>query len=865
VLGSVGPYEIVDKLGAGGMGEVFLGHDPRLQRRVALKRLTAAASGGADENARVLREARAVARLNHPNIAAVYDVLQQDDRTFIVMEYVEGESLSARMARERIPIVQVRLIGRQLASALAAAHAQGVIHRDLKPANIHLTPDGSIKVLDFGVAKVSRSAVGTPTATDDAFNEHTIAGNPGTPIYMSPEQLFSRPLDERSDIYSAGVILFQMATGRRPYEQLNAVGLALAMSTTPAPPAHSIDADIPDDLNDAIARALERDPDHRFQSAAELELALSGVGDVVGKSVRSTRATLALASVRQSRRVFVTAAAIISLLAAGVTAWRPLWARLGLGPPSPASIAILPVDNPAGDPRGAALGAAFASVVADNLRDVNGISVVPRESVAPFASRRSDAAAIKRDSGADYVIDLTVKSAAPKAEITVRVRRADSSTAEWEQTIAGTPVEIEDALLDRIARTLGRRGDDAARIRRLPTRNDEAIRAYTDALALLNRSDVVANVDRAIEQLQRAVDADHGFAPAHAALGSALLMRYERTRDGALVERATSAITEALRIDPELSAGQTAFAYLQAVTGRRDAAAASFRRAIELDPDNDDAHRLLGLRVLMTQRRMDEAIAELRHAVRIRPDSFENHFRLGNVLYYAGQYLEAVDEYRHATEIQPTRADVYTNLGVTYVMLADMDQAIGNFEHAMSLGAGDALAWGNLAIAYFFRARYEDALAAALEAVKRDPRRASLQRDLGDYYKMLGKRREAEAAYGRAIALARQSVAVNPRDAASVMTIALCEANLGRRVKAERHAAEALTLSPDDRDLLIRAVKVSTILGDERAALERLRKAIDRGYNPQLVRDDPELASLKPLPGFEAAIADPSRAQGVPR
>jgi len=214
VLGSaVGPYEIVDKLGSGGMGEVFLGHDPRLQRRVALKRLTAAASGAPDDNARVLREARAVARLNHPNIAAVYDVLQQDGRTFIVMEYVEGESLSARMARERIPIDQVRLIGRQLASALAAAHAQGVIHRDLKPANIHLTPDGSIKVLDFGVAKLSPSGVGPGSPTDEAMSEHTIAGNPGTPIYMSPEQLFSRPLDARSDIYSAGVILFQMATG----------------------------------------------------------------------------------------------------------------------------------------------------------------------------------------------------------------------------------------------------------------------------------------------------------------------------------------------------------------------------------------------------------------------------------------------------------------------------------------------------------------------------------------------------------------------------------------------------------------------------------------------------------------------------
>ena len=161
---AVGPYQILSQLGAGGMGEVYLGHDPRLQRRVALKCLTVTEAQSGELHTRILREARAAARLNHPNIAAVYDVLEQDDRTFIVMEYVEGESLAARIAREPMPLDQVRAMGRQLASALVAAHAQGVIHRDLKPANIHVTSDGSIKVLDFGVAKLSASLAGSTGA-----------------------------------------------------------------------------------------------------------------------------------------------------------------------------------------------------------------------------------------------------------------------------------------------------------------------------------------------------------------------------------------------------------------------------------------------------------------------------------------------------------------------------------------------------------------------------------------------------------------------------------------------------------------------------------------------------------------------------
>jgi serine/threonine protein kinase len=231
----VGPYQILEWLGGGGMGEVFLGHDPRLDRRVALKRLTAPDAGSPDAASRILREARAVARLTHAHIAGIYDVLEHEGHTYIVMEYVDGVSLSAHLAGGPRPASEVRAIGRQIASALAAAHAQGVIHRDLKPANIQVMHDGSIKVLDFGVARLAAlpgrtmDVTRTPSAGDG-----TVQGNPGTPIYMAPEQLVGRAADARSDIYSAGVVLFLMATGRRPYPEVNSAALALAMNAAPA-------------------------------------------------------------------------------------------------------------------------------------------------------------------------------------------------------------------------------------------------------------------------------------------------------------------------------------------------------------------------------------------------------------------------------------------------------------------------------------------------------------------------------------------------------------------------------------------------------------------------------------------------------
>src|SRR5262249_29357803 len=245
----------------------------------------------------------------------------------------------------------------------------------------------------------------------------------------------------------------------------------------------------------------------------------------------------------------------------------------------------------------------------------------------------------------------------------------------------------------------------------------------------------------------------------------------------------------------------------------------SLRRAIELDPDADEPHRLLGWRLLSAQRRTDEAVAELREAVRIRPDSFENYFRLGNVLYLAAQYREAIDAYRAATELQPRRADAFTNLGAAYQMLGDAEQAIGNYQHAISLGGGDAVAYSNLAVNYFRAGQYNQALQAALEAAKRDPTRASFQSDIAEYQKRVGNLRAARDAYGRAIDLAQKSLAVDPRDAAAVMYIAIAEANRGRPAEADRRAAEALALAPNDRNVLMNGAKVYALLGNTSRAL----------------------------------------------
>jgi predicted Ser/Thr protein kinase len=309
----VGPYVILHRLGHGGMGEVFLGRDPRLDRLVALKCLFASPAGGETLRARIIHEARAAARISHAHVAAVHDVLEHDGRAFIVMEYVEGENLAALLKREALPSDRVIAIGRQIASALAAAHAKGIIHRDLKPANVQVTSDGSIKILDFGIATALASISTTTTTTSSGAataTEPPRAPVPGTPAYMSPEHLLGRTVDERSDLFSLGVILFEMATGRRPFSSSNPFDVLMA-AVRKLPRADSVDRKVPAPLADVIARALAADPEERFQSAIEMSAALDTVRVELFHTTadeRTERRVQQTSVLTRARRVLVVAA-----------------------------------------------------------------------------------------------------------------------------------------------------------------------------------------------------------------------------------------------------------------------------------------------------------------------------------------------------------------------------------------------------------------------------------------------------------------------------------------------------------------------------------------------------------------------------
>jgi eukaryotic-like serine/threonine-protein kinase len=834
---SVGPYRVLEKIGAGGMGEVFLAEDPRLKRRVALKCL--AIRAGDDDRTRITNEARAIARLNHSNIAAVYDIQKHEGRWFIVMEYAEGISLRERMAQGRLPLGDVLTIGRQLASALAAAHRQRVIHRDLKPANIHVTGDGLVKVLDFGVAFLERQTAGSELPTTSIGTPIPTFRIVGTPAYMAPEQHGGR-VSKQSDIYSLGVILFEMVTGRRP------------ISSEPAPSATSIEPSVPSGLSDVIAKALEHDLTKRFGSASEIERALTGLIDAPGAGSSSNS--------RVSRArwgVGVAAAAIIVSIAASAS-WPSLITDMVGRPGNPTVLAVLPPANPSGDPVVEQFGLAVATLVSRNFRAAPDLKIVTGEAISPYATARADLAPLGRDVGASYVLDLTIRAVTPSVDVLARLRRPDAGVPEWEKSITGDAIEVENLLLHQLADALGRQGSprstaEQTALTRLPTVHGDALLAYVQSRALLEHKEVTGNPRRAADLLEQAISSDDRFALAHAALADALRARSTAERDSTLLDRATLEAKRALELDPEESGAHTAFAAIEYVSGRREAATTSVQRAVDLAPDNDEARRLLG-QILAAQGRVDEGVAQLQTAIRIRPASFNHYFTLGFIQFTASRYAAAVDAYRKAAEIRPGDPGSYEMLGATYQMLGDMDKAIGNYEHALRLGPS-VTAHANLAVAYFTAGEYDKARTALIAAIEWDPKKASLHRDLGDVYLKLKRQDDARTAYGRAIALSEAALAVKPGDPFSIVLIALCEANLGRRSRAERHASEAMALAPANRDVLFRSAKVFALSGSRPAALNALRRAVEQGYDREVARLDPELATLRSMPEFGSALS----------
>jgi serine/threonine-protein kinase len=855
----VGPYQIVQQLGAGGMGEVHLAIDTRLNRKVALKTL---APGSIDPagRARLLHEARSAAALNHPNIAAIYDVVETGDRTHIVMEYVEGVSLSARLASGPLPAAVALDVVAQLADALVAAHAAGIVHRDLKPGNVILTPDGKAKVLDFGIARVLPAATGStkPFASSPTGPTTEVGQVVGTPGYTSPEQLVGRPADHRSDIYALGVVLYQSITGRHPFGASDTAGAAIAALTEDPPAPHTLRSDVPERVSRIALRAMARVPDARYQTALELRNDLLRAAAVLREATTGTLP--AAMPARRLRRAALVAGVIAVIVAAGLWTLPDLRSRLTPAAPSPTGtpiLAVLPLANLGGDASREYVSAAMTESLVTNLARLPAVTVVSPSATLEARRRRDDAATIARDLGVTYLVDGAVQHAGDEVRVTLRLVRADGSLAwggEFDGTMAGL-FPLQRRLAEGVSDALQVRFSDAER-RRLdmpPTANAAVLADYWRGRALLERPDVKANISSAIAIFERVTRDEPRFALGYAGLAEAYWRQFGETRDPAWTTRAIEASQEALRLDPDQPLVRIALANVYHATGRSETAAEELRRVIAAQPNNDEAHSLLG-NVLTDLGKDDEAIIELTRAIAIRPNFWQHHGRLGFVYYKTGRFAEAVEEFGRVTERQPDNASGFQMLGTAYHAQGDTARALANYQRAIQI-TPSVNAYSNMGAIHQQEGRFAEAAAAFEKAIELRPREPHHHRNLGVAYEQLSRRREARAAYARARDLYEQLRRVNPRDAGVVAALAICEVKLGHHRAAERHLEEALALAPRDAEVRYRAAAVHALTGRPTQALDELDRALSLGASPSVARVEPDFSSLRGLPEFKALLA----------
>jgi serine/threonine-protein kinase len=711
-------YRVGRLIGAGGMGEIYLADDETLNRKVALKLLPVRFTRDEERVRRFQREARAASALNHPNIITIYEIGHADSIHYIATEYIEGETVRERMAARRLTIGEVLDIAVGVASALAAAHDAGIVHRDIKPENVMLRPDGYVKVLDFGLAKLAEA--------ESAFKDSATGAVMGTLLYISPEQARGIPPDARSDLYSLGAVMYEMVTGQPPVRGDNFLDIAMAIANeVPTPPSHYVSG-IPPELDQIILKLLEKDRTDRYPSARQLLNDLNALRreleydnklhsiemhhhfsapgfeqqptarmtfPIVAKRGFSMRRTL-----RDSRIAVITAIVIVAL---AITAY--VIVRKNFFADRIDTVAVLPFVNASGNPNSEYLSDGLTDSIMDSLSQLPELQVVAHSTVFRYKGKNSDPLVVGRELHVRGVVTGRLIQRGNTVVVRASLTDVSRGTQVWGQQYdrnLSDVVALQKDLSEEISSQLQPHltGEQRKLMSKRRPDNNEAFQLYLQGRYFSTKYNDEESIRRGIGYFNQSIERDPTYALAYAGLANAyfnLSNLFMPPREA--MPRVREAAERALALDDSLAAAHTCMA-LALVWYDWDFAKGEkeFRRAIALNTNDTDAHRLYG-DFLVAMGRFDEALGEKRRAEQLDPLSVTASWDIGRTFFFAGRDEDAIEAAKRTLDLDPSFPYVYYLQAQIAYRKGEIPQALVLMEKAMQLGGHKQLlitSWG---------------------------------------------------------------------------------------------------------------------------------------------------------------------------
>jgi serine/threonine protein kinase/tetratricopeptide (TPR) repeat protein len=873
-----GRYKILRVLGQGGMGAVYQARDQELDRVIALKVIRPELAGNPSILQRFKQELILSRHVTHKNVVRIYDMGEADGTRFITMEYVDGEDLRGVLTRDgKIAPREAVEIVQQICLALDAAHAEGVIHRDLKPQNVMLDRQRRVVVMDFGLARSLEAPGMTQTGA-----------LVGTLEYMSPEQAMGVELDQRSDLFALGLIFYELLTGKAPYKADTAIASLMKRTQERAIPASDIDTGVPKSLSVIVAKCLERDPAHRFQSAQDvlrqLDAWMGNPSISPSMLARMSPSTTSRSSVQislslPSQRGWVWLAGICAAMATffAVPTTRHLIFRTAS--PSASQPVHEGVDGIPDLSKGKFLAVLPLKVIGDekSLRYVSDglvdalsakmfqlkeVHIASSAAVEKAAAIGDPVTKIARALGVNLILQGMVQGSPDKLRITLDLEDISSGHRLWSQEFSGVPQDLltlEDQIYSSLVAALevNPTNEEVSRSGLHPTENTTAYDLYLKGRDALRGNGGSRDIESAVSLLQSALHEDPNFALAYTGLADANLRLYGDSKDPLYAEKALAAANKAESLDPSLPEVHLVLGSVYTNTGRSAEASSELKRALALAPNSDDAYRRLG-KVYLTSGHKQEALSAYQSAVAANPYYWSNHNTLGGAYFQFGENDKALKEYQRVAELAADNPVGYKNIGAVYFRLGRWNDALSPFQKSLELQP-DAAAYSNLGTTYFFLKRNDDAIKMFEKAVQLTPKDEVLMGNLADAYRAAGRAQEANATYDKAIQLAFQQLQVNPKLASVTGDLALYYAKKGVAASSLQYIRQARALDSTDLQLLYNQAQIYALAGKQKEAVATLREAFQKGYATEEALNDPELASLKGLPEFARLISEFSK------